>query len=355
VLENDPDHGRARALMGYTKYRSDWVTPFAAGKLRAGFIWHARYGWIPKAHVGHYEKGEQLWKGEWLPADEVAKYRSNWTNAWEVETDHYIVRTNVSLERGVELATRLEKLYAIFFRLFAGFFNSREQVAVLFDPPGRRAARPANAESRPTKKFRVHYYRAREEYLDALRPYVKVGLDGSTGMYLTGTHVAYFYQTNSPEDGTVIHEATHQLFSETVEHRHGDGSRGNFWVLEGIACYMESFQETEDRVELGSWNAQRLKRARQRLANFTPLQELIALDRKDFERNEVVNLYAQSACFAHFLMHCNAGQYRGALVNYLKEVYLGKADYETLPNLLGVDLSSLDTQFREHVARAAEP
>jgi Protein of unknown function (DUF1570) len=174
-------------------------------------------------------------------------------------------------------------------------------------------------------------------------------------MYLTGTRVAYFYQNNAPDDATVIHEATHQLFSETREHRQGDGSRGNFWVLEGIACYMESFHENGDQIELGSWNMPRLKRARQRLAKFTPIEELIALDRKDFERAEVVNLYAQSACFAHFLMHYASGRYRDPLVNYLVEVYLGRADHQTLTNLLGVDWSTLDEQFRQHVTEASEP
>jgi hypothetical protein len=201
----------------------------------------------------------------------------------------------------------------------------------------------------------VHFYRSRDEYLEALRPYVKSGLEVSTGMYLTGTRIAYFYQNGPADDGTVIHEATHQLFSESREHRHGDGSRGNFWVLEGIACYMESFREAGDRIELGSWDTLRLKRARQRLPSFTSIEELIALDRKDFERTDVVSVYAQSACFAHFLMHYDGGRYRDALVKYLEEVYLGKADYQTLPSLIGVDYATLETQFRQHVVQAKEP
>jgi hypothetical protein len=352
-VEHDPDHGQARALLGYTKYRTDWVTPYAAGKLRAGFIWHPTFGWIPKSHVAHYENDEQLWKGQWVPSSEVSRYRENWASAWEVETDHYIVRTNVSLERGVELATKLEKLYAVYFQLFAGFFSPREQMAVLFDPPNRRSSATKRTESdgRAGKKFRVHYYRSRDEFAEALRPYVKTGMDVTTGMYLTGTRIAYFYQTDTPEDSTVIHEGTHQLFSETREHRQGDGSRGNFWVLEGIACYMESFRERGDSVELGSWDTARMQRARQRRHSFIPLEKLLALDRSDFEGNDVKVLYAQSACLAHFLMHYDGGRYREALVNYLSEVYLGQANFQTLEDLLNVDYVTLQRQFREHVER----
>ena len=351
VLVCDPDHGQARALLGYTKYQDQWVTPFAAGKLRSGYVWHPRFGWIPKAQVVHHENGEQFWKGQWLPTDEVAKYRSLWANAWQMETDHYLVQTNVSLERGVELATRLEKLYAVFFRLFAGFFSSRDQTALLFDPPGRRSAigNLHDAERKPQRKFRVNFYRTRQEYLDTLRPHVKSGLDQSTGMYLTGTRTAYFFAQSRSDETIVVHEATHQLFSESREHRHGDGSRGNYWAIEGIACYMETFLDHGDRIELGSWDAARLRRGKQRLQSFMPLERFVQLDMKQFDGPELPMLYCQAACLARFLMHDEGGRFRDAFVKYLEQVYLGKADYETLAELLDTDYATLDRDFHRHV------
>jgi hypothetical protein len=352
VIEHDPDHGPARALMGYTKYRDQWVTPFAAGKLKTGQTWDPRFGWVPKGHVAHLEKGEQLWKGQWLPTEDVAKYRQQWANAWEIETEHYVIRTNASLERGAEFAAKLEKLYAIFFRLFAGFFSPRDQMAMLFDPPSRRTAvgKIDESERRPNKKFRVHFYRTRDEFMETLRPHVKSGLDVSTGMYLTGTRIAYFYVHAEMDEATVIHEATHQLFSESRDHRHGDGSRGNFWVIEGIACYMESFRDRGERVELGSWDTARLKRGRERMQKFLPVEKLVQLDMKDFDGPEIYDLYQQSACLCHFLMHHENGRYRDAFVKYLEEAYLGRADHQTLSELLGVDYAALDRQFRQHVA-----
>jgi len=356
VIEHDPDHGPARGLMGFTRYGKDWVTPFAAGKLRAGQIWHATYGWVPKSHVAHYEKGEQLWKGQWLPAAEVAKFRQQWGNAWEVETDHYIVRTNTSLERAVQFADKLEKLHAVFFRLFADFFSPREQLAVLFEPANRRkpAGKAADADRRAAKKFRVHFYRTREEYIDALRPYVKSGLDASTGMYLTGTKIAYFFADQRMDESTVVHEATHQLFSESRESRQGDGSRGNYWVMEGIACYMESFRDRGDHVELGAWDTPRLKRGRDWImaGKLVPIDKLARMETKDFDGPEVFSLYTQSACLSHFLMHHDQGRLRGTLVNYLEQVYMGKADFDTLSELTELRYDEMDRLFREHVVGA---
>jgi hypothetical protein len=355
VVEHDPDHGQARNLLGFTRYRDQWATPYAAGKLKSGQEWHARFGWTPRTHVARLEQGERLWKGQWLPADEVAKYREPWGNAWEIETEHYVVRTNVSLERGVEFADRLEKLYAIFFRLFAGFFSPRDQMAMLFDPPGRRNALGTRdpATRQPPKRFRVNFYRTRDEYLEALRPHVRFGLGDSTGMYLTNTRTAYFYVHEEMDDATVIHEATHQLFAETREHPNAAGTRGNYWVLEGIACYMESFRERDGRVELGGWETPRFKVGRDWIVKdhkYVPAEKLTRLEIRDFDTPDVHSLYAQSACLCHFLMHHDGGRHRDVLVKYLEQVYLGRAEPSTLAELLEMDFADLDRAFVKHVA-----
>jgi hypothetical protein len=353
IIEHDPDQGAVRALLGQTRYRDQWVSQYAAAKLRAGHVWDPLFGWVPRAHLSKLQSGERLWKGQWLPADEVDKYRQDWANAWEIETEHYQVRTNTSLERGVAFADKLQKLHAAFFRLFAGFFTPRDQIAVLFDAPSRRTALgKIDKPRRPERRFRVNFYRTREQYLDALRPHVKTGLDISTGMYLTNTRTAYFFVHDQMDESTVIHEATHQLFSETREHTQGIGSRGNHWVIEGIACYMESFRDCGDHVELGSWDTPRLKVGRQRIIEqnqYLPLDKLVQLEMQHFDNPAVYVLYSQSACLCRFFMQHERGRYRDGFVKYLEQVYSGKADHETLAELLGTDYAQLDRQFRQHV------
>ncbi|MBI3463184.1 MAG: hypothetical protein HY000_09015 [Planctomycetes bacterium] len=354
VVEHDPDHGAARNLLGYTRYGNQWVSPYAATKLKAGQVWDPRFGWVPKTHVPRLEKGERLWKGQWLAADEVAKYRQEWANAWEIETEHYLIRTNTSLERGAAFADKLEKLYAIFFRLFAGFFNPRDQIALLFDTPNRRTAfgKLEEPPRRAAKRFRVHFYRTREQYLEALRPHIKSGLEVSTGIYVPATRTAYFFLDDSMDESTVIHEATHQLFSETRDHQQAIGTRGNYWAIEGIACYMESFHDLGDRVELGSWDTPRLKVGRERIQRgdqYLPIDKLVRLGMNDFQGPAVYAMYTESACLCRFLMHYDNGRYREGLVRLLEQVYLGKAGYETLAELTDTDYTQLERQFREHV------
>jgi hypothetical protein len=354
VVEHDPDHGAARNLLGYTRYNNQWVSPYAAGKLKAGQVWDARFGWVPKTHLPRLDQGERLWKGQWLPADEATKYRQDWANAWEIETEHYLVRTNTSLERGAALADKLEKLYAIFFRVFAGFFSPRDQMALLFDSANRRTAfgKLDDPSRRPARRFRVHFYRTREQYLEALRPHVKSGLDITTGIYVPATRTAYFFPDERLDESTVMHEATHQLFSETREHQQGIGSRGNYWAIEGIACYMESLRDRDDRVELGGWDAPRLKVGRARIVKrdtYVPIDKLVRLGMDDFQGPAVYALYTEAACLCHFLMHYDSGRYREALVRLLEQVYLGQANFNTLAELTGTDYSQLEREFQEHV------
>lgn len=354
VVEHDPDYGEARALLGFTRYRDSWVSPFAARKLRTGHLWSSRFGWVTRGQLAHYERGEQSWKGQWLPAEQVAQFRKSWPNAWQVDTQHYMVRTNVSLERGVSFAEDLEKLHAIFFRLFAGFFTPREQAALLFEG-NRRAGFSRQRESGPHRRFRVNFYRTAEEYMHATRPHVKFGLEATTGIYVPATRTAYFYVHEEMDQATVIHEATHQLFFESGQGRQTTGSPANYWVIEGIACYMESFEDCGDHVELGNWDTPRLKVGRQRIrrGQYVPIEKLVRLGLKDFEGPAVYTLYSQSACLCHFLMHHDNGRYREALVRYIEAVCLGQASGETLQDLVGVEYAELERQFREHVATAS--
>ena len=360
VIEHDPDHPQARGLLGQTRSHNQWVTPYAAAKLTSGQIWDSRFGWIAKKQLARYENGERPWKGQWLPAEEVAHYRSDWANAWEIETEHYLVRTNVSLERGVAFAEKLEKLYSIFFRLFAGFFTPREQLAVLFEARARRdgAARPADVVPRGPRRFHVDFFASFEQYAAAVRPHIRTGahirtgVEGTTGVYVPGTRTAYFFADEQMDEATVIHEATHQLFAETRDHPQAAALHGNHWVIEGIACYMESFRDRGDHVELGSWQTPRLQIGRARIVEqnlYVPLDKLVRLGMDDFRGPAIFALYSQSACVCRFLMQYDNGIYREALVKYLEEVYAGRANSATLSELTGVDYTGLDEQCRSHI------
>ena len=60
-----------------------------------------------------------------MPADEEAALRGDMKRGWRVETDHYVVTTNHSLEEGVRLARQLETLYDVWQQVFIPYLPTR--------------------------------------------------------------------------------------------------------------------------------------------------------------------------------------------------------------------------------------
>src|SRR5690606_37691545 len=128
ALRENPEHERARKMLGYVKYQNAWHTPFELRQHRSGKVWHDRFGWLPRAHVERYERGERFALGRWMSADDEARVRSDIKRGWRVETDHYVVTTNHSLEEGVALARRLEVLHGMWRQAFAPYLATEQEM-----------------------------------------------------------------------------------------------------------------------------------------------------------------------------------------------------------------------------------
>ena len=343
-LHVDPDLQAARKLLGFVRFRDAWQTPFAVRQLSAGKVWTDRFGWLPETHLARYEQGERYYRGRWMPAETEAKLRERISQGWRVESEHYSVLTNDSLESGVQLSERLERLHAVWSQVFAGYVIDDAELLRRF------AGKPPR--SRGIRQHKVVYYRTRDEYNAALREQ-QPRIDITLGIYFDHERTAYFFAGAEQDLGTIWHEATHQLFSESRPTTRNVGRSSNFWVIEAVACYMESLREhpTEGYATLGEPDAGRLPAARQRLLQdsfYVPLAELVALGMKDLQADpRIAMIYSQSAGLATFFMQAEGGKYREPFVAYLRAVYDGYAEKNTLAELTGREYPQLDEEYRE--------
>ncbi len=101
AVQASPDYEPARRLFGYQKFHDQWRTAYEVKKLRAGFVWSEKFGWLPKAYLRRYEEGQRLCDGRWITAAEDADRHRDIQSGWDIETEHYTIRTNHSLEGGV--------------------------------------------------------------------------------------------------------------------------------------------------------------------------------------------------------------------------------------------------------------
>jgi hypothetical protein len=348
TVRENPDHEQGRLILGYEKYEGRWVSPYAAHRLASGCVFHEKFGWVPAADVARYEHGERKFAGSWIDRAADARKHAEIKSGWRVETEHYIVNTNSSLEAGVALATQLERLNGIWRQVFVTYYLPEAELKKRFE-----ATAPIRSA---THQYHVVYFRDRDEYNAALRPMQPL-IGMTLGIYMFDSHTAYFFAGDGQNEQTLFHEATHQLFQEVRPATRDLGRRNNFWVVEAIACYMESLVAHDGYSTLGGFDEGRVPAAHKRLIEdhfYVPLAELVTMGRDALQHDpRLPMLYSQSSGLAMFLMHYNGGQYRQPLVDYLLAVYANKADADTLAGDTGVKYDKLDEQYMDFMKQPA--
>ena len=344
VLHENPKHARARTILGYQLVDGVWHTAFEARMLASRKINHPTFGWLAHDHVSRYENGQRYFRGRWASAAEEERFRGRMTSGWRIETDHYIVHTNHSLEVGVALGRQLEVLYTVWRQLFVKFYTT-DKILV-------RHMRGETVELTPRRKYKVIFFRNRDEYTRKLRKF-QPNIDLTLGIYLSRQRTAYFYAGNDRGNATLYHEASHQLFHETLAavriNPHDVGLKQNFWVIEGVALYMESLQRHDGYVTLGGVDAPRFQFSRHNTLcgnSYLPLEKLVALGRQSLQTDDRIRLlYSQAAGLTQFFMNYKVGNYRDAFIQFITSVYQREDRRETLSQLIGESYGQLDARY----------
>lgn len=343
ALQANPDCEPARRVLGYQKYRDRWQTLFEAKKLRTGFVWSDKFGWLQKSYLPRYEKGERYCDGRWISSEEDAERHRDIRSGWTIETEHYIIRTNRSIEAAVEMGVKLERLNRLWQRIFIRYYASEADVVALFE------GRLRSAMISPMRHS-IFLYRDRDDYNRSLRPLMP-NIEISTGFYRDNPGRAYFFAGKDCDDRILYHEATHQLFHESRPVAPDVGRRCNFWIVEGIAMFMESLRREDGYYVLGGFDDDRLQAAQYRLLHdkfYVPFDKFVDFSMETLQKDpRIRTLYTQAAGMTHFLIYYDGGCYRDALVSYLAVVYSGRDDHDTLAKLTGAEYDEMDKEYRK--------
>ena len=314
VLHEDPDHQQARAILGYRQSGDTWIQPGGAIRRRSGRSTHPKFGWRRATY-------------------------------WQVESPHFRITTDHSQEMGVELAERLERFQSLWRQVF---FSSWSTHAALSD---RFAG--GNSSLGTSKKHEIVLFKDRQEYVKKLAS-VGPQIEVSLGYYAKDQRTSLFYAGDDRTKPTWFHETTHQLFQEAGNAVHNVGEKWNFWIVEGIAVYMESLVQRDGYYSLGGFDADRLQYDRWRTlrgAPCLPLPEIVELGREDLQKHpDVRRIYTRAAAFAHFLMDAEDGANRDALMQFVNAVYLGRDSTQTLATSTGIAYDKLEKRLPAFLA-----
>lgn len=356
ALRENPQNITIRKIIGNTPYQNRWATQFEIKMLSEGKVDHPDFGWIPKNFVARYEMGERYYKGKWMSKSEEARLRREKNDPWLIITPHYRIHSYPSLEEGVELGRKLETLAIVWNQVFLRFYATDSQLKSFF-----------RGESPDFMQYnhKVVYFRDRDQYSKALAPELGSLAYDTEGIY---NGVAYFYAGEDSDPRTIIHEATHQLFAENrasslvpteMKNAPDQGLDCNYWVVEGIAMFMESLDESPGRHELGDFRDNNLYTARYCLLRkkyYVPFEQFTAMGYTLFQKSQdKYELYQQAAGVTWFLLFYENGKYRDAFIRYLSIVYSGLDKPETLSELTGVSYSQLDKEYKQFMLSTVQP
>jgi len=313
TLREDPDHSEARRILGYIKNGAgSWTLPgWGNLAVETARLKHPQLGWPP----GGY---------------------------FRLDTPHFQIVTNHSKGEALEAGRELEKLDQLWRQIFFRYWSTPEALADRFAGKNVPLARP-----RP--KMQVVLFENRQEYIAQLAP-AQPQARLTLGTYMHKQHIAYFFAGDKSVYPTWYHEATHQLFQESLDSAVEEpGGERNFWAVEGAALYMESLAEHGGFWTAGGCESDRLQYARYRArsGNFLlPSQRMAAMGREAIQQDrDIQPLYAQSAGWAHFLIDGQSGKHREAFVDLLRTIYAGSDQSDSLAKLTGQPLAALDGAY----------
>ena len=342
----DPDNESVRRALGFERDGKVWTTPFRRQRAADGDVWDDRFGWLPKSHVARYEAGERFAGGQWVTPESERQLRSRFDSGWAVETEHFRVRTNASLETAVTLASELEDFRTFFVRNYTVLFDSpRRAASILVSPTGRRS-----------KRHDVHVFATREEYVQTLAPKQR-GVEVSRGVYLPEDRVAYFFASEDAELlETLYHEVSHQLLYEADRRGTDVGGRRGYWAVEGFACYLESFESDGVTATATHPRQNRVQHAAELVAEGKAprsLAEFDALGKRAFlntpDMDLLVARYAYATGLTHFFLNFEGGRYRDGFLTYLRTLYEPGARVRPLEQVLGVPAGQVDMEYRSYI------
>ncbi|MFO7904776.1 MAG: leucine-rich repeat domain-containing protein [Planctomycetota bacterium] len=313
VLHEDPEHAQALRILGYRRGQRERrpSSRRVSGRSEPGP--HRLLGWT---------------------RDEC----------WRIESQHFRVTTNCPPNVGREVTRYLERVHAVWRQLFYPYWSVSGRLVARFQGEDRALG--------PVPTFSVVLFRNREDYVRELGT-AEPRIEMSVGYYSHTHEIAFFHAGNESGRTTWVHESAHQFFQEQGMVDSRVGERRNFWVVEGLALYMESLRDHGTYATTGGADAERLQFARFRKLSqhdYVPLAELIQYGQEQMQQASAIRkLYSHSAGLTHFLIHGDQGRSMRPFMDYVKAVYRGVAGPETLKRKMEVPLAELDQGYQEYL------
>ena len=241
---------------------------------------------------------------------------------FSIETEHYIVKSDISEKVVQNTAKALEQLY--------------KQFELMFKPEGGA-----------DEKVEVGLFSTQ---LDFMNHMLKNGYNASettVGLFIpfrdgSGRILVYKRQDEYHTLNTLYHEATHQFVHRVLYEKQMPPT----WLNEGLAVYFENSRWEKGKFKTGLLPRTRLKNLKERIRNdrFIPLADLLTRQNDDFD----ANCCGESWALVHFFAKSNNGAFVKRFNAYFKMLRAGDEPMEAFKKCFP-SIEKLEPVFKKYV------
>ncbi|MBI5366374.1 MAG: hypothetical protein HZA54_05020 [Planctomycetes bacterium] len=236
---------------GLIKCGSLWIKPEEVAYVQKGWVRQSDGKWIPRNEAELIAKGYRKFKDKWYTAEELAVVRQKWENAWELDTQHYHIRSNTTEAWTRELGDCLEQAWLVFKEHFGG-------------------------EPKAGKPMQISAFRTFEDYRNFCIEQKAEALIPAAGHTNAGKNYASGYSKSGDKEllATMIHEGAHLFYGRTWS------DLSPSWYHEGMATFFEGYTWDKKKLvfhHVSPYRLSWLKPAFQK-NQYLPLAELLQGD-----------------------------------------------------------------------------
>jgi hypothetical protein len=273
-------------------------------------------------------KGRKGWqlqvRGRFYDLEELKERASDWKNALELSTAHFLIKTDGDPVRALDASIDIERAYQAFYDVIGKplklyVFDEEPEIDIFSDPK--------DYPSPPGQGQMVWFNR------------------GANTLNVSATSQTWL--------GDVVSELTQCLIFNAFR-RSADSKTGEIepWAQQGfMSAFAAAVRPDPGRVAFEFEPPYRPwfeKQARD--AKPLDLERILTSGRGSYEGGPDAERYAIGAyTLVHFLVFSQNGKYRPALANFLRDSFLGKGGKTQFLSTLGVKADALESEWRNYI------
>ncbi|MSR63444.1 MAG: hypothetical protein EXS08_13455 [Planctomycetes bacterium] len=261
--------------------------------------------------------------GRFYTLEELRTRVSDWQNALELHTAHFLIRTDGSPERALDLAIDVERAYLTFYDVFG-----QPLELYTFDEV------PA-----------IHLFNDPKDFRSPPKP-------GQPAWFERGSNVLNVNGQQASERGPIVAEFSEALIFNAFRRTLAKTGELEPWARKGLEQAFATAVRPDPGRVVFDFTAPNLAYFQAQASDPKPLslEQVLRAGFASFDSGKDKDRYAaQAYTLLHFLVFYENSKYRLGLANYLKNSYLGKGGVANFLEALTVDQKTLEAHWTSHV------